>query len=290
MGIKKICVLGAGLMGSGIAQVCAQAGFDVVLRDIEEDLLENGFDTIRESLERLEKADKLEEDIEDIIDRIEGTTDLEKALENTDLVIEAVPEDMDLKKKIYQDLEEVADEDTIFASNTSSLMITDLAAATDRPEKFIGMHWFNPPPVMALIEVIRGADTSDKTFETIMNLSEKLGKKPIEAADGPGFFTSRYLNLIMAEAVDFFERGVAGIKEIDEMCKMGFNWPMGPFELADYVGLDTMLHVLEYLYEELGDPKYAPPLTLKKLVKSGYVGKKPGSKGGFYEYFDVEKE
>lgn len=287
MEIKKVSVLGAGLMGAGIAQVFAQNGYEVILRDIDEDLLEKGFNRIEGSLEKLARSGKIEDEPEEVLERIEGTTELEK-VKDSDLIVEAVPEKIDLKKNIYEDLEEVCKEDTIIATNTSSLMITELATGTERPEKLIGMHWFNPPPVMKLIEIIRGAETSDETYETIVKVSKSLGKEPIEAKDGPGFFTTRYLTSFLAEAIKLFEEGIAGIKEIDQMSKMAFNWPMGPFELADYVGLDTTLHILEYLHDETGRPRYAPPLTLKKLVKAGYLGDKPGSKGGFYTYFDLE--
>lgn len=287
MEMEKISIVGAGLMGSGIAQVCAQNGYQVILRDIEEDLLEKGFNRIRKSLEEFVSSDKIEEEPEVVLERIEGTTELKKVADS-DLVIEAVPEEMDLKKSIYEDLEEVCSKNTIFATNTSSLMVTDLATGTKRPEKFIGMHWFNPPQVMELIEIVRGAKTSDETFRTIVTLSERLGKKPIQAKDGPGFFSTRYLSSFLAEAMRLYEKGVAGVKEIDEMSKMAFNWPMGPFELADHVGLDTTLHILNYIYTETGLPRYAPPLALKKLVKAGYLGDKPGSKGGFYDYFNVK--
>ncbi len=274
-------------MGSGIAQVFAQNGYDVILRDIEEELLESGFDSIEKSLQKFSDSGKIEDSPEKILDRIEGTTELEKVSE-ADLVIEAVTEDIDIKKGVYKELEEVCPERGIFASNTSALMITDLATATERPEKFIGMHWFNPPQLMKLVEIVRGAETSDQTFETIKELAEEMGKKPIEANDGPGFFTTRYIASYEAEAIRLFEQGVAGIKEIDEMCKLAFNWPMGPFKLMDHMGIDTILHILEYLHAEIGGIKYKPPITLKKLVKSGYLGKKPKSKGGFYEYFEVE--
>ena len=287
MEIKKIAVLGTGLMGSGIAQVCAQAGFEVIMRDIEDRFVDNGFQNIRKSLQRFVKAGKLEEgEIEKIINRIKGTTDLRKATE-ADLVIEAIPEDIALKKRTFKELDELCPSHTILASNTSGLMITDIASATNRLDKVIGMHWFNPPPMMKLIEIVRGALTSDDTYETVRDLSIKLGKEPVPANDGPGFFTTRYISFYLAEAIRLFEGGVAGIAEIDEMCKLGFNWRMGPIELADFIGLDTNLHILEYMHEETGDPRCAPPLILKKLVKSGYLGKKPGSKGGFYEYFGI---
>lgn len=290
MEIRKIAVLGAGLMGSGIAQVCAQAGFEVAMVDVEEKLVETGFQSIEKSLRRFVKSGKLEEgEVERIVERIKGTTDLKKAVGDADLVVEAVPEDMGLKKKLFKELDEICPSHTLLASNTSGLMITDIASATNRPEKVVGMHWFNPPPMMKLIEMVRGALTSDETYETIWDLSIRLGKEPVPANDGPGFFTTRYISSYLAEAIRLFEMGVAGIEEMDRMVKLGFGWPMGPIELADFVGLDTNLHILEYMHEETGDPRYAPPLTLKKLVRSGYLGKKPGSKGGFYEYFGISR-
>jgi len=286
MEIKKVGVIGAGLMGSGIAQVCAQAGFQVTLRDLEERFLQSGFDAIRKSLQRFAKAGKIKpEEVDGIINRIKGTMDLQDAMKDVDLIIEAVPEEMELKKKVFADIDGLCPPHTILASNTSALMITDIASATKRPEKVIGMHWFNPPPMMKLIEVVRGAITSDETTDTVKKFSVNLGKEPVVVNDGPGFFITRYTILQQVDAIKFLESGVANIPDMDKMVKLGFGWPMGVFEVIDFVGLDTMLHILEYLHREIGDPRYAPPLTLKKLVKSGYLGRKPGSKGGFYEYF-----
>lgn len=288
MEIKKVCVLGAGLMGNGIAQVCAQAGYDVTMRDIEDRFLESGFNAIKKSLQRLVRVVKIkQDDLEKIIGRIKGMLDLKEALQGADLVIEAVPEILELKKQIFKEVDQIAPPDAVLASNTSGLMITDIASATNRPDKVIGMHWFNPPSMMKLIEVIRGALTSDETYNLVVDLSRKLGKEPVLASDGPGFFTTRYIGTYLTEAIRLLELGVAGIEEMDKMCKLGFGWPMGPIKLADYIGLDTMLHISEYLLKETGDPRYAAPLVLKKLVKSGYLGKKPGSKGGFYEYFKI---
>ncbi len=290
MEINKVAVLGTGLMGSGIAQVCAQAGFEVMMRDVEDRFIDGGFRMIRKSLQRFVIAGKLEEEKrEKVIGRIKGTTDLREAVGDADLIVEAVPEDMGLKKKVFKELDELCPSHTILASNTSSLMITDIASATNRPDKVVGMHWFNPPPMMKLIEIVSGALTSDETYETIRDFSIKLGKEPVPANDGPGFFTTRYISFYLAEAMRLFEMGTAGIKEMDDMCKLGFGWPMGPIELVDFIGLDTNLHILEYMHEETGDPRYAPPLILKKLVKSGYFGKKPWSKGGFYEYFGISR-
>lgn len=286
MEIKKVGVVGAGLMGSGIAQACAQAGFQVAMQDVETCILESGFDAIRKSLQRFVKAGKIKpEETDGIIGRIQGTVDLGDAMKDVNLVIEAVPEEMELKKRVFAELDGLCPPDAILASNTSALMITDIASATKRPDKVIGMHWFNPPSIMKLIEVTRGAVTSDEAAATVTRFSVTLGKEPVVVSDGPGFFTTRYTILQQVDAIKFLESGVASIPDMDKMVKLGFGWPMGVFELIDFVGLDTMLHILEYLHREIGDPRYAPPLTLKKLVKSGYLGRKPGSRGGFYEYF-----
>lgn len=286
MEIKKIGVVGAGLMGSGIAQVCAQAGLQVTMRDTEERFLQRGAEAITKSLQRFAKAGKLKpEEVDGIVSRIRGTLDLGDAVKDADLVIEAVPEEMELKKKVFAELDGLCPAHAILASNTSALMITDIASATKRPEKVIGMHWFNPPPMMKLIEVVRGAVTSDETTHVVTEFSIKVGKDPAVVSDSPGFFTTRFTILQQVEAIKLLESGVASIPDMDKMVKLGFGWPMGVFEIMDFVGLDTMLHILDYLYREIGDPKYAPPLILKKLVKSGYLGRKPGSRGGFYEYF-----
>jgi len=286
MEIKKIGVVGAGLMGSGIAQVCAQAGFQVTMRDTEERFLQAGAEAIKKSLQRFAKAGKIKpEEMEGIAGRVRGTMSLNDAVRDADLVIEAVPEEMELKKKVFAELDGLCPAQTILASNTSALMITDIASATKRPEQVIGMHWFNPPPMMKLIEVVRGAVTAEETIQAVTEFAIKVGKDPVVVNDGPGFFTTRYTILQQVDAIKFLESGVASIPDMDKMVKMGFGWPMGVFEIMDFVGLDTMLHILDYLYREIGDPKYAPPLILKKLVKSGYLGRKPGSKGGFYEYF-----
>ena len=292
--VRKIAILGAGIMGTGIAEVCARAGYEVIFRDISEELVERAYERIKKSLNRAVERGKISrEDADAALSRINGTTDLKEAVKDADIVIEAVPEIMDLKKKIFKEIDEICPEHTIFASNTSSLMITELASATKRPDKFIGMHWFNPAPVMKLIEIIPGILTSEETYNLIVEFSKKLGKIPIKAKDGPGFFTTRFLAYYLAEAVRLLEEGVAGVKEIDDMVKLGFNWPMGPFELMDFIGLDTTYHILEYIYGEIGNPAYKPPLLLKKLVTAGFIGhpkQKPGSKGGFYEYFKIPRK
>jgi 3-hydroxybutyryl-CoA dehydrogenase len=292
--VRKITVLGAGIMGSGIVEVCARENYKVSMTDLTNELVTKGLEKIKSSLSRaLEKGKITKDKVEAAVSNIRITTDMREAAKDTDLAIEATPEDLELKKRIFKQLDGLCPRQAILASNTSGIMITDIASVTSRPEKVIGMHWFNPAPVMKLIEVVRGALTSDETFNIIMDLSKKLGKMPVSANDGPGFFTTRYIASWVIEAIRLFEQGVANIREIDAMSKMAFNWPLGPLELSDFIGLDTLLHISEYLYDEIGDPKYAPPLTLKKLVKSGFTGNprvKSGSKGGFYEYFKIPRE
>ncbi|MEM1537461.1 MAG: 3-hydroxyacyl-CoA dehydrogenase family protein [Candidatus Nezhaarchaeales archaeon] len=292
--VKTIAIWGAGRMGSGIAEVCARAGYQVVLRDISEKALQTGIEAVKDSMKKAVERGKMTiKDVEGALSRIRGTLDVKEAVREADVVIECVPEDLDLKKRVFKELDEACPERTVFASNTSSFMITDLASATRRPDRFVGMHFFNPVPIMRLVEVVRGALTSDETVNLAKELSIKLGKIPVVVNDGPGFFTSRWFAVWASEAFRLFELGIAGIKEIDTMCKLGFNMPLGPFELHDMVGIDVQLHVLEYLYRETGDPRYAPPTILKKLVKAGYRGDprfNPGSKGGFYDYFKVVKD
>jgi 3-hydroxybutyryl-CoA dehydrogenase len=292
--LKKITVLGAGIMGSGITEVFARGNFKVYMTDLTNELVGKGLEKIKASLAKaVEKGKITKENANATLANIKVTTDMREACRDTDLVVEATPEELELKKRIFKQLDDLCPREAILATNTSGIMVTDIAAATSKPELVIGMHWFNPPPVMRLVEVVRGALTSDETFNVVMELSKRLGKIPIPAADGPGFFTTRYIASWVIEAIRLFEQGVANIKDIDSMSKMAFNWPLGPLELADFIGLDTVLHISEYLYGEIGDPRYAPPLTLKKLVKSGFIGNpklKVGSKGGFYEYYNIPRE
>jgi 3-hydroxybutyryl-CoA dehydrogenase len=292
--VRKIGVVGAGVMGHGIAQVCARTGFNVYLLDVNMDILEKALKLIREGpfglMKLVEKGRLTLDQVNDIMSRIKVTTSYDDLCLDVDVVIEAVPENVDLKKKVFRILDEKCPERTVLASNTSGIMITDLASAVKRKDRFIGMHWFNPAPVMPLIEVVRGALTSDETFNLIVELSRKLGKTPIEARDGPGFYTTRFITAYLLEAVRMFEAGIAGIREIDEMTKLAFNHPMGPFQLMDLIGLDTVYHISEYLYSILREPQYKPPITLMKLVLSGYIGDprlKPGSRGGWYSYFKI---
>ncbi len=292
--VKKIGVIGAGTMGHGIAQSCLLAGYTVYLVDIDKKLLEKALKMIREGpfgLMKLVEKGKLDSNlIDDIVGRIKATTDYDEFCKNVDVVIEAVPEDPELKKKIFKLLDGKCPEKTVFASNTSGIMITELATAVERKDRFVGMHWFNPAPVMPLIEVIRGSLTSDKTLDLIVELSKKLGKIPIKANDGPGFYTTRFIAAYLFEAIRIFEAGIADIKDMDEMTKLAFRHPMGPFELMDLIGLDTLLHIGEYMYRITQEPQYKPPLALRKLVLSGYIGDarfKPGSKGGWLDYVKV---
>lgn len=290
--VKKVTVVGAGIMGNGIAQTCARSGFEVMMVDVSKDILDTAYSQIRDGtygLSKLvEKGKMSKEDMEGIIGRIKSTTDPGEAARDADVVIEAVSENPDLKKRIWKQYDELCPERTIFASNTSSIMITDQASATNRPDKFIGMHWFNPAPVMRLIEVVRGTLTSDDTFNFMVEFSKKLGKNPVEAKDGPGFFTTRFLAEFMNAGVRMFEEGLGGIKEIDTMCKQGFGFPMGIFELMDLTGIDVIFHVGEYLFSITGDPRMKAPLTLRKLVDAGYTGRKPGSRGGWYDYYQIK--
>jgi 3-hydroxybutyryl-CoA dehydrogenase len=293
--IKIVGIVGAGVMGNGIAQVFARNGYEVILVDISEKILEKALENIKTGpygLKKLVEKGKIsEEEMENCMKRIKTSTSYE-SLKNVDFLIEAVPENLDLKRRIFAELDRICKKDTIFASNTSGIMISSIATAVERKEKFIGMHWFNPAQIMRLIEVVRGALTSEETFQITMEISKKLGKIPIPANDAPGFFTTRFINSWLMEAIRLYEANVAGIKEIDEMCKLAFGFPMGPFELMDLIGLDTVLHIAEYMFEETKEAHYAPPVTLKKLVLSGYLGDKRlkfGSKGGWYDFFQIRR-
>jgi 3-hydroxybutyryl-CoA dehydrogenase len=291
--VKTIGVVGAGIMGQGIAQTCAQAGYVVHLVDVEKGLLDRALKLIRDGsfgLMSLVNKGKLKgEQVKEVMDRIKTTTDYDEFSREIDFVIEAVTEDPDLKKKVFKILDEKCKEKAVFTSNTSSIMITELATAVKRKDKFAGMHWFNPAPVMPLIEVVRGSLTSEETLKLVIDLSIRLGKTPIEVRDGPGFYTTRFITAFLFEAIKIFEEGIADVKSIDEMTKLAFRHPMGPFELMDLIGLDTVLHIGEYIYCLTGEPQYKPPLTLRKFVLSGYLGDpkyKVGSKGGWRTYFE----
>lgn len=295
--IRKVAVIGAGVMGHGIAQVCARNGYEVVLIDINEEALKKALSLIKEGpfglMKLVEKGKMAKEQVDEVMSRIKVSTEYEGVVGDVDFVIEAVPEDPALKKQIFKKLDETCPPRAILASNTTSIMITDIASAVKRPDKVVGMHWFNPAPVMRLIEVVRGTLTSDEAFQVTVELAKKLGKVPIEVKDGPGFFTSRFLIAFTLEAIRLFEAGVAGVKEIDEMCKLGFGFPMGPFELMDLVGLDVIHHAASYIYEATKDARYASPLTLSKMVTAGYLGDKrlkARSRGGWYDYWVKNRE
>ncbi|MBS3794312.1 MAG: 3-hydroxybutyryl-CoA dehydrogenase [Candidatus Thorarchaeota archaeon] len=283
MTIEKIAVLGAGQMGNGIAQVCAQAGYNVAMRDIKQEFLDSGMKTIRKNLERGLKKDKItKEEIEEILDSINPVIDLEEAVSDADLIIEAVPEIVKLKLEVWEDVEGLAKEEAVFASNTSSISITQMGAVTKRPEKFIGMHFFNPVPVMKLIEIIRGAATDDDTVEVIESVAAELGKETVLVEEAPGFAVNRLLVPAINEAIFAIQEGVASVADMDKSIELGLNWPMGPLKLADFVGLDTLLHIADYFVEEFKDSKYRAPPLLRKLVRAGWVGRKAGK--GFYDY------
>jgi len=291
--VKIVGVVGAGIMGRGIAQTCAQVGYTVHLLDVEIGLLEKALKLIKEGpfglATLVEKGKLKEEQVTEIISRIKTTTDYGEFCKEVDFVIEAVPEDVELKKKVFKILDEKCPEKTVLTSNTSSIMIAELATAVKRKDKFAGMHWFNPAPIMPLIEVVKGPLTSEETLKLVMDLSRRLGKIPIEVKDGPGFYTTRFITAYLFEAIRIFEEGIADIESIDEMTKLAFRHPMGPFELMDLIGLDTVLHIGEYIYGLTGEPQYKPPLTLRKLVLSEYLGDpkyKVGSKGGWRTYFE----
>ncbi len=283
MEIKKVCVLGAGIMGAGIAQVAAEAGFEVTMRDIEDRFVEKGLQTIKGNLDRAVSKGKMEAAAaEAVYGRILGTTDLRRAAADADLVIEAVIEVMNLKRQVYEELDAVCPDHTLFASNTSGLSITEMAAVTRRPDQFIGMHFFNPLPVMKLVELIRGFLTSDETFEICQGFVEKIGKVPIEVKEAPGFAVNRILCPMINEAVFVYAEGIASAEDVDRAMVLGANHPIGPLALADMVGLDTLLHVLDGLHRELGEDKYRPAPLLRKMVRAGYLGRKSGR--GFYDY------
>jgi len=275
-------VIGAGTMGNGIAQVAARAGFDVVMRDVSDEFLARGMTAIDNSLQRdVDKERLSREEKQAIIGRIKTTTDL-SGLSDALIVVEAVTEDIAVKREVFRALDQITTANAILASNTSSISITKLGAATGKPDKVIGMHFMNPVPVMKLVEVIRGAATSDTTYDKVRELSEKLGKTPLECQDYPGFISNRVLMPMINEAIFALHEGVATRESIDGIMKMGMNHPMGPLTLADFIGLDVCLAIMNVLYEGFGDSKYRPCPLLKRYVDAGWLGRKTGR--GFYEY------
>jgi len=282
MAIERVGIVGFGQMGSGIAQVCAMAGFDVMAREIDQRFIERGFSRIDGSLARVVKSGKLsEEDAKKARGRISGTTALAD-FNDRDLVIEAVIEVMDAKKEVFEQLDRVCPAPVIFASNTSSLTIIEIAAATKRPDRFAGLHFFNPPVVMQLVEVVKAITTSDATIEALRAFVTRLGHTPVVCKDTPGFIVNRLMIPIMLEAIRALEQGVATADDIDKAVKLGLRHPMGPFELIDYTGLDINLHVANTFFDEFRDPAWAPPPLLKRMVLAGHLGVKTGK--GFYEY------
>lgn len=280
--MKTVMVIGAGQMGAGIAQVCAQSGFDVYLNDMNEAALEKGMNNIEKLLTRaVDKGRISDTEKTATLTRLTPSTSLEDA-KNCDLVIEAVIENMDVKTSVFKQLDDIAPAHAILASNTSSLPITEIASATNRPEQVIGMHFMNPVPVMKLVEIIRGLQTSNETYQAIEDMTHKLSKTPVEVNDFPGFVSNRILMPMINEAIYTLYEGVASVEDIDTVMKLGMNHPMGPLQLADFIGLDTCLYIMEVLHEGFGDSKYRPCPLLRKYVKAGWLGKKSGH--GFYQY------
>lgn len=282
MNIQKVMVIGAGQMGSGIAQVCAQAGFEVKLNDREQQFYDRGIQTITKNLSRnVEKGRMTEEEKQSVLNKITMSLSIEDA-SDVDIVIEAAVENMEIKQSIFKQLDEITPTHAILATNTSSLPITEIAAATNRPEQVIGMHFMNPVPVMKLVEIIRGLATSDEVYTAVEEMTTKLSKVPVEVNDFPGFVSNRILMPMINEAIYTLYEGVASKEAIDDVMKMGMNHPMGPLQLADFIGLDTCLYIMEILHEGFGDSKYRPCPLLRKYVKAGWLGKKSGR--GFYTY------
>ena len=282
MEIGKVGVVGCGIMGSGITQVCAQSGYQVIVSEVNDELLNKGIASIDSFLTKSIERGKLSQPEKDsTLARIKGTTST-KDFSDCDLVIEAVVEDMDLKKKVFAELDKICPRQSILASNTSCLSIIDIAAATTRLDKVLGMHFFNPVPLMRLLEIVKTIATSNETLETIKDFGKSLGKTPIVANDAPGFTTTRLSIAQRLEAIRMVEAGVGTAEDIDTAMRLGYNFPMGPLELGDVVGLDTTLSIASAMYEVTRDPKFAPPVLLQKMVAAGWMGRKTGK--GFYEY------
>ncbi len=283
MQIKKVGVLGCGLMGSGIAQVSAVAGYDVTVLEQEQRFLDKGFAGIEKSLAKLAEKGKLKDSVETIRGRLKGTTD-RNALADCDIIIEAIIENVEEKKKTFSALDGIVKKDTIFASNTSSISITEVAASTKRPDRFVGLHFFNPVPLMQLVEVARTIATDNGVFESACEFGKSLGKVPVRTSDKTGFIVNRLLVPYMLDAIRAYEEGVGSIPDIDNAMKLGCGYPMGPFTLLDFVGLDTTYYITHVMFDEFRERRFASPALLKRLVMAGWYGRKTGK--GFYDYSD----
>ncbi|GAC1432839.1 MAG: 3-hydroxybutyryl-CoA dehydrogenase [Terriglobales bacterium] len=283
MEIKKVGVLGCGLMGAGIAQVAATAGFEVVVLEVEQKYLDKGFAGVDKSLAKLAEKGTLKESAETVRARLKGTTKRED-LADRDIIIEAIIENVDVKKQMFGSLEAVAKKETIFASNTSSISITELLTSTKRPERFIGLHFFNPVPLMKLVEVVKTIATAPEVYEAAYEFAKKLGKVPVRTSDKTGFVVNRLLVPYLLDAIRAYEEGVGSIEDIDNAMKLGCGYPMGPFTLLDFVGLDTTYYITQVMYDEFKERRFASPPLLKRLVMAGWYGRKTGK--GFYDYSD----
>lgn len=282
MAIKKVGVLGCGLMGSGIAQTAAQSGYEVVVREINQELLDKGLGKIKDFLSKGVERKKLSQsDMDETLSKIAGTTELSD-LSDCDIVIEVIIENMELKAELYKELSEVCKPETIFASNTSSLSITEMASHTNRPDKMVGLHFFNPVPLMKLVEVARSVSTSSESFDTVYEFAKSLGKTPVKCGDTTGFIVNRLLVPYLLDCIRQLENGLATVEDIDNALKLGLGYPMGPFTLLDFVGLDTTLYIADIMFEEFKEHKYAAPPLMRRMVHAGYLGRKSGK--GFYDY------
>ena len=284
MEVKKVGVLGCGLMGSGIAQVAATAGFDVTVLEVEQKFLDKGFAVIEKSLAKFAEKGAIKEIPQAIRGRLKGTTKRED-LADCDIIIEAIIENVEEKKKMYSSIDGIAKKDAVFASNTSSISITELLTSTKRPERFVGLHFFNPVPLMKLVEVVRTIATADEVYQTAYEFAKKLGKVPVRTSDKTGFIVNRLLVPYMLDAIRAYEEGVGSIEDIDNAMKLGCGYPMGPFTLLDFVGLDTTYYITHVMYDEFKERRFASPPLLKRLVMAGWYGRKTGK--GFYDYSDA---